>query len=284
MRDDRDPVFITPGTAGWQHTGLRVIRLEPGERRTLATEQFELVVLPLSGSVRVEVDAETFDLAGRASVWSGVSDFAYAPIDAEVRLSSATGGLFALPLAVARNRREAACRTADSIAIEVRGAGQATRQITNFCAPEAFDADSLMAVEVYTPAGNWSSYPPHKHDGLPGGPAGCQEAVLEEIYYFQIHGDGGFGLHRTYAADGSFDETVTVRDGDVFLVPHGYHGPCVAPPGYPMYYLNVLAGPDAQRSMAFCTDPAHAWIWDRWRTEPQDPRCPMVTTRGGIGA
>jgi 5-deoxy-glucuronate isomerase len=131
-------------------------------------------------------------------------------------------------------------------------------------------------VEVLTPPGNWSSYPPHKHDEEREG-----EAILEEIYYFRIAGPDGFGFHRTYTSDGSIDETVTVRDGDVFLVPRGYHGPCVATPNHAMYYLNVLAGPAVKRSMAFCDDPAHQWIRKSWLGQGVDPRFPLTTARGG---
>jgi 5-deoxy-glucuronate isomerase len=159
--------------------------------------------------------------------------------------------------------------------VEVRGAGAATRQVTNFCSPSAFETDRLTCVEVLTPAGNWSSYPPHKHDEERAG-----EAVLEEIYYFRIAGPDGYGIHKTYTADGGIDETVTVRDGDAFLVPRGYHGPCVATPNHDMYYLNVLAGPAAQRSMAFCDDPAHAWIRETWTSLAPDPRLPLTTAAG----
>jgi 5-deoxy-glucuronate isomerase len=125
-----------------------------------------------------------------------------------------------------------------------------------------------MVVEVLTPAGNWSSYPPHKHDEWAEG-----EVPLEEIYYYRIDGEGGFGIHRTYTTDGSLDETVVVGDGDVFLVPRGYHGPCVAAPGYDMYYLNVMAGP--QRHWLITTDPDHHWLWRAWETEKVDPRLPF---------
>jgi 5-deoxy-glucuronate isomerase len=185
----------------------------------------------------------------------------------------------ALPSARATRRFDPAYVAAAAVPVEVRGAGQATRQVTNFMAPEVFDgADKLMCVEVLTPDGNWSSYPPHKHDGTDGCPA-----TNEEIYYFRIGRTGttacsaeGFALHRTYTADGDIDETVTVRDGDVFLIPRGYHGPCIAAPGYPLYYLNVLAGPDDERTMAFCDDPAHHWVRSEWESMALDPRCPMT--------
>ena len=159
--------------------------------------------------------------------------------------------------------------------MEIRGAGASTRQVSNFCAPEAFPADRLMAVELLTPAGNWSSYPPHKHDEEREG-----EAILEEIYYFRIAGPAGFGFHRTYTKDGAIDATVTVGDGDVFLVPRGYHGPCVASPNHDMYYLNVLAGPGEKRTMAFCDDPDHHWVRESWKSTAPDPRVPLTSAQG----
>jgi 5-deoxy-glucuronate isomerase len=130
------------------------------------------------------------------------------------------------------------------------------------------------AVEVLTPGGNWSSFPPHKHDEHSE-----DEVPLEEIYFFKIRGDAGFGFHRTYTLDGEIDATVTVRDGDVFLIPRGYHGPCVAMPGHPMYYLNVMAGP-AERAWRVCLDPAHEWLAELLEAAGPDPRCPMTTAEG----
>ncbi len=268
-------VDITPERAGWSYSGLRVVALAKGGSLTLQTGPDEMLVLPLAGGCAVACDGQRFTLEGRRDVWSRVSDFAYVPRDAELTITSETGGEFALPAARARARRAAAYGPAEAVPVEVRGAGRASRQVTNFCAPAAFATDRLTAVEVLTPAGNWSSYPPHKHDEARPG-----EAVLEEIYYFRIRGESGFGVHRTYTKDGSIDETVTVRDGDVFLVPRGYHGPCAAAPDHDMYYLNVLAGPGAERTMAFCDDPAHAFVRERWKAEPPDPRLPMTSARG----
>jgi 5-deoxy-glucuronate isomerase len=129
-------------------------------------------------------------------------------------------------------------------------------------------------VEVLTPDGNWSSYPPHKHDEH-----SVTEVPLEEIYYFRIQGRGGFGLHRTYTTDRSIDATVTVRDGDIFLTPRGYHGPCVAAPGHTMYYLNVMAGP-VERAWRICMDPTHEWLTGFLEELGPDPRCPLVTAEG----
>jgi 5-deoxy-glucuronate isomerase len=190
---------------------------------------------------------------------------------------------------VCTSRRPPAYGPAEDVPVEVRGAGPATRQVTSFGLPGAFDhAEKLMACELLTPPGNWSSYPPHKHD-----PTDPCEVVNEEIYYYRIAGpdqvtpsEQGFGLHRTYtgpehdkAGLAPIDLDVEVSDGDVVLVPHGYHGPCVAAPGYPMYYLNVLAGP-GPRSMAFCDDPAHGWLRSTWDGAALDPRVPMTSADG----
>lgn len=273
-RANGDPVVVTPEVAGWRFTGLRVIELAPGATRSVATGADEMLVLPLAGGCEVEVHGARFPLAGRRSVFDGISDYVYLPIDAEARLSSSGGATIALPSARAEHRHEPAYVAATAVPIEVRGAGRATRQLTNFFAPDMGRAQRLVAVEVLTPAGNVSSWPPHKHDtATPGG-----EAELEEIYYFRFDGPRAFGFHRTYAAD--FDVAVPVADGDVFLVPRGYHGPCVALPGYAMYYLNVLAGPGAERSLAFSDDPAHAWVRPAWEAETPDPRVPMTTAAG----
>jgi len=269
-----DAVAVTPADAGWEFAGLRVLALGPGERRVLALEGIEAAVLPLSGSCTVEVASRTFALDGRADVFSRVTDFAYLPVGSEAVVSTGGGGEFAVPSAKAERALEPAYVPAAAVAVEVRGGGAATRQVNNFLAADAFDADRLIAVEVLTPDGNWSSFPPHKHDEHSE-----REVPLEEIYYFRIRGRGGFGVHRTYTTDGEIDATVTVRDGDVFLIPRGYHGPCVAPPGYPMYYLNVMAGP-AERAWRACTDPAHEWLWDLFAKLGPDPRCPMTTADG----
>ncbi len=280
LGDGVDRIALTPEDAGWSYTGLRVVDLVAGDRRIVETGEFEAFVLPLSGGCVVEVNGQRFTLEGRESVFTRVTDFAYVPRDAIVTLIAARDATIALPMARCDRRLTARYGPAQDVPVTVRGAGNATRQVTDFGVPGVWDhAERLVACEVLTPDGNWSSYPPHKHDEA----TEC-EVVNEEIYYFRIAGpDGrtpsptGFGSHRTYTADRGVDEHVEVRDGDVFLVPRGYHGPCVAAPGYPMYYLNVLAGPAPERSMAFCDDPAHTWIRDSWATQQTDPRCPMTT-------
>lgn len=267
---DSDPVRLSASNAGWMYCGLDVLGLRAGEERTYETDGVEAAFIPQSGSYVVEVSGQRIELAGRANVFSAVTDLAYIPLDAEVRITAIAPGELAITTSVAERQFDPAYIPAGDVAIEIRGAGQATRQINNFMSADRFDgADKLIAVEVLTPAGNWSSYPPHKHDEHTD-----VERPLEEIYYFRIEGETGFGLHRTYTLDGDIDETVTVRDGDVFLIPRGYHGPCVAPPGYHMYYLNVMAGPE--RTWMMCTDPAHEWLWDAWSDVAQDPRLPLT--------
>ncbi|GAA2861100.1 5-deoxy-glucuronate isomerase [Streptosporangium fragile] len=252
---------ITPESAGWTYAGLRLLCLS-GESVEFATEDEEMLVLPLSGACVIECDGVRLVLDGRTSVFHAVTDFAYLPIGAIVRITGE--GRFAFPSARATHRFPVRYGPAHEVPVEVRGAGQATRQVNNFCAPDAFDCDKLVAVEVLTPGGNWSSYPPHKHDTLSE-----HEAVLEEIYYFE----GGPGYQRVY---GTHDVLAEVCSGDVVLVPHGYHGPSMAAPGYDLYYLNVLAGPAGQRSMACCDDPRHAWVRTSWAEQPIDPRVPMT--------
>ena len=267
---------ITPESAGWRFSGLRVLELAADGRRSLETGEDELIVLPLSGACTVRVDGETFELAGREDVFGGVTDFAYAPRDATLEIASAAGGRFALPSARAGGRLQPRYVAAEAVPVELRGAGQASRQVNNFCSPEAFEADRLIAVEVLTPGGNWSSYPPHKHDEeVPG-----VETPLEEIYYYEV-ADEGFGFQRVYGSGPGreIDVCAEVRSGDAIVMPHGYHGPSMAAPGYDLYYLNVMAGP-GERAWRFTDDPAHAWIRDSWAGQELDPRLPLTSPVG----
>lgn len=267
LADGSHPLVVTPATAGWTYAGLRVVRLLPGESIEMVMSGVESAVVPLEGGCTVKANGADFDLAGRNSVFDGVPDVAYAPLDSELSISSETGGRFAVATSVAEEHRDSFRLEAASISVDVRGAGQATRVITGLLSADVDGPQRLIVVEVITPAGNWSSYPPHKHDEWSE-----SEVPIEEIYYFEIAGEEGFGFHRTYTTDGEIDETVTVRDGDVFLIPRGYHGPCVAAPGYDMYYLNVMAGPDPERRWMICNDPAHEWVIDEWTGMKPDPR------------
>jgi 5-deoxy-glucuronate isomerase len=266
--------IVTPDSAGWTHSGLRILELGPGASCTFPTDESETLVLPLSGSCTVACDGGTFELQGRRSVFSRVTDFAYAPRDAVVTVQSAEGGRFALPSAKCENRFRARYGPAEDVPVELRGAGRASRQVNNFCTPETFAADRLIACEVLTPGGNWSSYPPHKHDEAREG-----EAELEEIYYFEV-ADGprgpGFGWQRVYGTpERPIEVAEEVRSGDVVLIPHGWHGPSAAAPGYDLYYLNVMAGPGKDRAWLIRDDPAHAWIRSTWDDQEVDPRLPL---------
>ena len=262
---------VTPEQAGWAYSGLKILTLAPGQSHTWNTDEDEILVLPLSGSATVTCDGTTFDLQGRRSVFSRVTDFCYAPRDAAVTVTSQDGGSFAIPSARCTRRLEPRYGPAENVPVELRGAGQASRQVNNFCSPEVFEADKLIAVEVLTPGGNWSSYPPHKHDETRPG----TEAELEEIYYFESQ---GLAYQRVYGTRNRPIEVLAeVGTGDVVLIPHGWHGPSIAAPGYHLYYLNVMAGPEPERAWRFCDDPAHAWIRGTWDGQAVDPRLPLTS-------
>ncbi|WP_329390938.1 5-deoxy-glucuronate isomerase [Streptomyces sp. NBC_01351] len=219
---------------------------------------------------------QVFELRGRTGVFDAVSDFVYVPRDGRVEIEAAQGGRFALAGARCERRLPARYGAAESVPVELRGAGNCSRQVNNFGAAHAFPADRLIAVEVLTPGGNWSSYPPHKHDT----PAPGEESRLEEIYYFEIapHGDTpGVGYQRvTPSPAGKTDILAEVRSGDAVLIPDGWHGPSIAAPGHDMYYLNVMAGPPGEpREWLIRDHPDHAWIRGSWDGQDTDPRLPF---------
>jgi 5-deoxy-glucuronate isomerase len=263
---------VTPESAGWAFTSLRVLSLDSGGAHDLETGPDEVLVVPLSGAVSVRLGDEQISLAGRANVFAGPTDFAYLPVGSTARLSSADGGRFAL--AGARTDRALPFRhgPAEDVPVEVRGAGRSTRLVRNFATVGAFETGAVIACEVVTPGGNWSSYPAHKHDE-----ASAHESELEEIYYFEIEpgpaGQPGFGHHRTSSSPrGEIDVLVEVHDRDTALVPFGWHGPCVAAPGHDMYYLNVMAGPSDERAWLISDHPDQAWVRETWDDQLPDPR------------
>lgn len=276
-------VNVSPANAGWTYASMRVVTIAPHGAYEFATGESEWIVLPLAGSVRVFCAGETIDVEGRESVFTRVSDFAYVPRDAGVTLASDDGARVALCGAVCERALPFRYGRADQVPVELRGAGSASRQCNNFAAPGAFATDRLVAVEVLVPGGNWASYPPHKHDEPRPG-----EAQLEEVYYFEVAGGappsapGPGGYQRVYTSGPGreIDVVAEVKSGDVVLIPFGYHGPTMAAPGYDLYFLNVLAGPAPEPTMAFCDDPAHAWVRDSWRDRAVDSRLPMTTHEG----
>jgi 5-deoxy-glucuronate isomerase len=270
-------VILTPESAGWAFCGLRVGALDPGGSLAFSTGSDEVAVVPLEGAFDVSVDGERLALAGRPSVWAGPSDFVYAPPGSAIEVGSLAGGRFAIATARARGRYPVRHVPASAVTVELRGAGASSREVRNFASADSFEADRLIAVEVLSPGGNWGSYPPHKHDEIRDG-----ETELEEIYHYVVaDGPSGPGLayqHVYGTPDRPIDLLTTVRTGDVVLVPHGWHGPAMAAPGYDLYYLNVMAGP-GERAWRACDDPAHAWVREAWSDQAVDPRLPFGRDR-----
>ncbi|MEN4474658.1 5-deoxy-glucuronate isomerase [Mycolicibacterium cosmeticum] len=272
-------VAITPEDAGWAESSLHVVDLGTGGTVALNTAGTEVMILPLSGAGSVETGVETFELLPRRSVFDGPADMVYVGIEQAYTISG-SGRIAICGARAGRsfpNRRVAAA----DVAVELRGAGNCSRQVHNFGTATTFEADSLIACEVITPGGNWSSYPAHKHDENSD-----VETQLEEIYYFEIDdspaGTPGFGYHRVYGtAERPIEVLEEVRTGDVVLVPHGYHGPSIAAPGHHMYYLNVMAGSGPDRAWLICDDPNHTWLRGSWEHQAVDPRLPFTNASRG---
>ncbi|MFI5804339.1 5-deoxy-glucuronate isomerase [Streptomyces sp. NPDC051561] len=247
-------VDIGPSREGWRHTALRVLELRAGGSHHLATGEYEWIVLPLAGRCSVLVDGEIVELVGREGVFAGPSDFGYLPRDAHAQIASGAGGRFALAGARCGRRLQVRRGRATEVPVERRGSGNTAREVRNFAAAGVFECDRLIAVEVVTPGGNWSSYPPHKHDEyLPG-----RESVLEEIYHYEFDHPSAVGYQRiSPSREGGADLLAEVRSGDTVLVPDGWHGPSIAPPDHTMYYLNVMAGPGPEREWNIRFQPGH---------------------------
>jgi 5-deoxy-glucuronate isomerase len=260
---------VTQDRAGWQTISLRVIRLEKQQKQIVSQPEEELALVMLGGQATIRAGGERWESVGaRTSVFTGMPHALYLPVGTEqVEIEALTNACeVAVCGAVATRKFPAALIHPASVEVEIRGGGNATRQINHILKPD-FPADRLLVVEVYTPSGNWSSYPPHKHDvhNPPG------EVDLDEIYFYKISQPEGFAIQRVYTRDGRRNETLTVRDNELVLIPEGYH-PVVAAHGYDCYYLNVLAG--SARSMAASDDPDYAWVRGTWSAK--DPRLPLV--------
>lgn len=281
---------VDSGIDGWRHTGIRIGVLDDGGTLHLEAGDVERVFVPLAGSFRIEAQEESgdrvvVDLQGRSSVFDGPTDVFYLGAGSSATLRGS--GRIAVAEAPTDIRRPAQHIERDGVPVELRGAGRSSRQVHNFGTPQALDAAKLIVCEVITPAENWSSYPAHKHDEQVAG----HESRLEEIYYFETAVTRGavapasadpFGMFSTYSsAAGEIDTNGLVRTGDVALVPFGYHGPAVAAPGYDLYYLNVMAGPDDERVWHITDDPAHAWIRESWNDQQFDPRLPYLPLSKG---
>ncbi|WIX31702.1 5-deoxy-glucuronate isomerase [Salinicola sp. JS01] len=245
---------VTPASAGWEHVGFRVHKLAEGQRIAGSTGSREHCLVLLAGRANVTSGDERWEAIGeRMDVFEPVPPYAvYLPPGADYQVEALTPLELAVCSAPGQGRHAARLIAPAQIKRSTRGRGSNTRHIHDVL-PESEPADGLLVVEVYTPAGNWSSYPPHKHDtdDLP------HESRLEETYYHRLNPAQGFAFQRVYTDDRSLDETLTVEDGCVVMVPRGYH-PVAAAHGYDLYYLNVMAGP--RRVWTFRNDPDHAWM------------------------
>ena len=256
---------VTPVDAGWRYLTFGVERLAGSGERETGVEEVAIVLL--EGACTVDVEGERFELGPRAGVFASLPWTLYLPRDTAYRLEG--DAELAIQSAPVERRLEPVLQRPDEVDVEVRGAGNATRQINNMIQP-GFAAERLLVVEVLTPGGSWSSYPPHKHDE----DRPPEEVMLEEVYYYRARAPEAFGVQRLYSPQRSLDLTLTVRAGDLVLVPYGYHA-FTAAPGYDFYYLNALAGD--RHSMANSDDPALHWIRESWAGMPTDPRVPLVT-------
>jgi 5-deoxy-glucuronate isomerase len=244
---------VTPESAGWTYVGFEVHVLNPGVSVADDTGAREVCIVVIAGRANVEAGGTDFGPVGeRMTPFEGKAWSVYVPAgetwcvtaltDLEIAVCSAPGGGSFRPRLIGP----------DEVTSETRGTGTNTRHVANIL-PETAPAHSLLVVEVITPPGHWSSYPPHKHDR--DAPPG--ESALEETYYHRIDPPQGYALQRIYTDDRSLDETLVVEDRSVSLVPRGYH-PVGAAHGYRLYYLNVMAGP--KRIWRFHNDPAHEWL------------------------
>jgi len=279
VRPDRDGIVSTdPERAGWRYLSFRTFALGEGEEMPLDHAEQESAIVTISGGgVDVVPDGSArLGLKGRSSVFDGMPWSAYVPAGTESRLIGRPGpgrrAVVAVAQAPSTGRAGVATKPIlvgpDEVEIEIRGAGNATRQVNNIMMPD-FPADRLLICEVFTPAGNWSGWPPHRHD-FDDPP---REAVLEETYYYQLSRPEGWAFMRVYHRDGSRDRLMAVRHGDLVIVDQGYH-PFAATQGYDAYYLNALAGD--RRTMANTDDPDLAWVRSMWPSMAKDPRLPLV--------
>ena len=245
---------VTPENAGWSYVGFDLWRLQKGRAAEEATGEREACLVFVSGKGEVEAGGKKLGAAGgRDSPFDGKPWAVYVPAGSHWKVTATTDLELAVASAPATGRGAARIIQPEELSVEERGRGTNLRRVVNILPETDPTAESLLVVEVITPGGHWSSYPPHKHDrdALP------EESLLEETYYHRLKPAQGFAVQRIYTDDRSLDATLSVGDGDVTLVPRGYH-PCGAPHGYDLYYLNTMAGP--RRIWRFHNDPAHEWI------------------------
>jgi 5-deoxy-glucuronate isomerase len=266
-------IHVPAERAGWPFIHFAVRQLAAGASWDVVTGGHEVCLVLLAGQCQVRWDGGAWrDLGPRAGVFDAYPHAVYLPPGTRAEVVAGPRTELADCRAPCDTALDPRLVAPEACGFEIRGGGNATRQIVDIL-PPAFPAHRLLVCEVYTPGGNWSSYPPHKHD-VDNPPA---EVDLDEVYYFRMRDPEAYAFQRLYTADGTFDRTFTVRDGDLLLIHEGYH-PFVTAFGYDAYYLNVLAG--TRRSMAAADDPRYARFRAAW--PPPDPRVPVVAPPPGV--
>lgn len=286
IRDKKYPLLAKPASGfgiyqsilreetGWQFLNFQARLMKRGEKWTATTDGNEYAIILLGGNYSVKTDRGDWETGnGRKDVFSGIAHSLYLPRNTRFELTAESEVLdIAYGWCETNEDHPAYFKRPEEAAIEIRGGDNATRQI-NSLLPPGFNCHRLVAVEVYTPSGNWSSFPAHKHDERKVDASGkVVEARLEEVYFYKIDKPQGFAIQQIYTEDRSFDEIAVARNNDVVMVPKGHH-PVVAGHGYNVYYLNFLTGSD--QSLANTDDPDHKWIYNSWKC--RDPRVPLVT-------
>jgi 5-deoxy-glucuronate isomerase len=259
---------------GWQFLNFQARLMKKGESWSANTDGNEYAIILLGGNYSVKSDKGNWETVnGRKDVFSGIAHSLYLPRNSQFELTAQSDELDIAYGWCETDQDHPACfKGPEEAAIEIRGGDNATRQINSLIQP-GFDCHRLVSVEVYTPSGNWSSFPAHKHDTRKVDAYGSVvEACLEETYFYKIDKPQGFAIQQVYNDDRSLDEIAVARNNDIVLVPEGYH-PVAAGHGYNVYYLNFLTGSD--QLLANTDDPDHKWIYDSWKG--LDPRIPMVT-------
>lgn len=266
LTQEGDLLRFSRTEAKWEWMSFAVRRLNPGSTFTLAPVNEEVALVLLGGACTANWGRGEQRIGSRATVFGGLPYALYLPHGSRATVRAETSCEIAECSAPSQAHLEPALITPATVTTGLRGGENASRQIVTVISPE-FAADKLVVFEVYTPGGNWSSYPPHKHD-VHNPPA---EVDLDEIYYYRIQQPFGYALQNLYNKESKRDTIVKARDGDAVLVRDGYH-PVVAGPGYDTYYLNFLAG--SSRTMAVTEDASHIWLKDTWKQ--MDPRLPLV--------
>jgi 5-deoxy-glucuronate isomerase len=267
-------IQFTRQSVHWEWMSFSARRLAPGEAWECHHAGEETACVLLSGKCLVNWGTGKEEIGGRTSVFDGLPYALYLAPGERTHFTSVTSCEIAECHVPSQSALPSRVIKPKDVVVSLRGGGNASRQIVDIMPPD-FPAERLIVVEVYTPGGNWSSYPPHKHD-VHNPP---QEADLDEIYYYRMNRPGAFAHQHLYRSDGSRDIVITARDGDAVLVRDGYH-PVVAGPGYDVYYLNFIAG--SSRAMAITEDPDHVWIKSSW--PEMDKRLPLIRPMESKGA